>query len=59
MPVIYEETEENLPHENFWVTPLTGKYRTPAVAVIGLGVGKLACFVPDWEVLASCNACQP
>jgi hypothetical protein len=48
MPVIYEETEENLPHENFWVTPLTGKYRTPAMAVIGLGVEKLSCFVPDW-----------
>jgi len=29
MPVIYEETEEDLWRDNFCVTPMTGKYRPP------------------------------
>jgi hypothetical protein len=34
MPVIPEETEEDLRRENFRVTPLTGKYRPPSMPVI-------------------------
>jgi hypothetical protein len=34
MPIIFEETEEDLLHENFRVTPLTGMYRPPAMPVI-------------------------
>ncbi len=34
MPVILEETEEDVLHENFRVTPLMGKYRPPAMPVI-------------------------
>ncbi len=34
MPVIPEETEEDLRRENFHVTPLTGKYRPPSMPVI-------------------------
>ena len=34
MPVIYEETEEDLKRENFRVVPLTGKYRPPPMPVI-------------------------
>jgi hypothetical protein len=65
MPVILEETEEDLLRENFRVTPLTGKHRHPAMPVIPeesekeLEWENFHLYASHCEAPASCNACHP